>query len=203
MDMDPSLIANLPKLTDPKKYWIWARRVEVVLVLIKVQGSDCSAWDLCGNPTAPAVSTDAAELARRNILASQALAIISITLPDAIIQHGINDPRALRTKLHADFGTLNAGATYAELMRAKTWRISGTQNPSMEIAGLNEIFTLLALNGFPIDEPLRAMWLLGAIPPEWNSDRQQFFATYPNVTDVTWDRASRFIQTKWDFMQAF
>ncbi|KAF9446028.1 hypothetical protein P691DRAFT_804805 [Macrolepiota fuliginosa MF-IS2] len=195
--MDFSLIATLPKLTGPESYLFWAHHVKDALASTRVQGSDCTAWDLSGNHIVPTASTDAVELARRVILASQALSIINHTLPDAIAHHGISDPRTLWARLHVQFGTPSPAAVYADFLRTMAWRITGNRDPSIDIVELETIYTRLASNGVFVDEFLRAMTLLRAIPPEWSSVASTILVNRTSVADITWDLVREAIQAEW------
>jgi len=187
---------NIPHLAGPSNYQYWAIRVRSQLALTTINNSEVSAWGMTGG-TPPPLTTDADEINRRNVLNTQAIAIINATLPDSMILHGQTQARILWTNLETTHGTPGPAAVYAAFVSAVNWQLPADSDPAPKISQLETIFTSLASSTAAVPDVLKAMILLKSIPEGFEPVAQSILANRTAITDLTWARVRDAIQAAW------
>ena len=82
-----NFVTTFLKLTDPADYPFWKICVKSTLALIIYLGAVFTANNML-NALALPQTTDVDEIARKNFLGSQALAVLNSTLPDNLLIYG-------------------------------------------------------------------------------------------------------------------
>jgi len=82
-----NFVTTLPKLTSPTDYPFWKIHVKSTLALITYSEAIFTAHDML-NALALPQTTNIDEIAKRDFLGSQALAILNSTLLDNLLIHG-------------------------------------------------------------------------------------------------------------------
>src|SRR5277367_643760 len=87
--------------------------------------------------------------------------------------------------LRATFGTPGIAATFADFNQAQNIKISGNQNPQVEIERMHTLLERLRANGVILADYVQGMILLGAIPLKWDHVAAMYLQTTPNMAAVT------------------
>jgi hypothetical protein len=122
----------------------------------------------------------------------QAQGILGLRLSTNLHTHLGVTAHALWQALDNAFGQPGISSIYADLQAALHMKISGGQNPQVEMQQLLTLFERLRANGMAINNPIQGMMLLNALPLKWDGvsmvylQGQNVFAnvTFASVRDA-------------------
>lgn len=89
------------------------------------------------------------------------------------------------TSLNNTFGQPGISAIFADFNQAQNVRISGTQNPQVEIQRLHTLLERLSANQVVIPDYIQGMMLLGAIPARWDNVAAIYLQNTQVMANVT------------------
>jgi gag-polypeptide of LTR copia-type len=98
----------------------------------------------------------------------QAQGILGLRLSTNLHTHLGATAHALWQALDNAFGQPGISSIYADLQAALHVKISGGQNPQVEMQRLLTLFERLRANGMAISDPIQGMMLLNTLPLKWN-----------------------------------
>ena len=89
------------------------------------------------------------------------------------------------TALNNAFGQPGVATIYADLQAALHVRISGGQNPQVEMQWLLTLFERLRANGMAISDPIQGMMTLCALPAKWDNVAMVYMQGVNALANVT------------------
>src|SRR5277367_1378160 len=98
-----------------------------------------------------------------------------------------NTSAQIWASLRATFGTPGIAAVFADFNQAQNIRISGNQNPQVEIECMHTLLERLRANGVILAEYVQGMILLGVIPLKWNHVAAMYLQNTPNMAVVNFN----------------
>ena len=107
----------------------------------------------------------------------QCLGILSLRLSPNLWTHLVNTACLTWDSLNTTFGQLGVSAI--------SLRVTGGQNPQVEIQQLNTLFECLAANDMSISDPMQGMILLNALPAKWDSVGMVYLQSTCQLTNVS------------------
>jgi len=87
--------------------------------------------------------------------------------------------------LETTFGQPGISAIFADYHALHAVKISGQQNPQVEIQRMNTILERLTANGVTFSDPVRGMQLLVALPQKWDNVSMVYLQGKTQLTQVT------------------
>jgi gag-polypeptide of LTR copia-type len=99
----------------------------------------------------------------------QAQGILGLRLSTNLCTHLGATAHALWQALDNTFRQPGISSIYADLQATLHVKISGGQNPQVEMQWLLTLFERLCANGMAISDPIQGMMLLNALPPKWDN----------------------------------
>src|SRR5277367_1546925 len=96
-----------------------------------------------------------------------------------------NTSAQIWASLRATFGTPGIAATFADFNQVQNIKISGNQNPQVEIERMHTLLERLRANGVILADYVQRMILLGAIPLKWDHVAAMYLQNTPNIAGVT------------------
>ena len=89
------------------------------------------------------------------------------------------------TTLNNAFGQPGVATIYADLQAALHVKISGAQNPQVEMQRLLTLFERLRANGMQISDPIQGMMTLCALPAKWDNVAMVYVQGVNALANVT------------------
>ena len=89
------------------------------------------------------------------------------------------------TSLETTFGQPGISAIFADYHVLHVVKISGQQNPQVEIQQMNTILERLTANRVMFSDPVRGMQLLAALPQKWDNVSMVYLQGKTQLTQVT------------------
>ena len=87
--------------------------------------------------------------------------------------------------LEMTFGQPGISAIFADYHALHAVKISGQQNPQVEIQRMNTILERLTANGVTFSDPVRGMQLLSALPQKWDNVSMVYLQGKTQLSQVT------------------
>src|SRR5271170_3297385 len=191
--MSSTSVNAMVPLFDGRDYRLWSEKMGDYLKSQKLWG-----WAV-GRITRP-VQAGAAptqlELAAQAAWDEQVYGILALRLSPNLRNH-LGTPGAagapmvpntsaqIWASLRATFGTPGIAAVFGDFNQAQNIKISGTQNPQIEIECLHTLLERLRANGVILADYVQGMILLGAIPLKWDHVAAMYLQNTPTMAAVT------------------
>ena len=145
-------------------------------------------WRITSGTTTRPVGNTPADLVAQNAWDEgdeQAQGILGLRLSPNLRTH-LGATSALSwTALDNVFGQPGIASIYADLQSALHMKISGSQNPQVEMQQLLTLFERLCANGMAISDPIQGMMMLCALPRKWDNIAMVYLQAQNVLANVT------------------
>jgi hypothetical protein len=206
------LLNSVEILTGAENYNNWKNEMSDILILLQGEGYSWSALQVCTRSVSytadekpeyvPAtkdvkahylpLSTEAQaknkenakEKAEATRISRVAIAMINSRISKGLVSVRFDNSAVLWEHLEATYGTAGPSAIFSLYQQTIGFRVTGTKEPSAEIAQLELIYNRLTGCQVDIPELVKAMTLLGSVPEHWKI-ASAFLAANGDVADVT------------------
>jgi gag-polypeptide of LTR copia-type len=115
----------------------------------------------------------------------QAQGILGLRLSTNLCTHLGATAHTLWQALDNAIGQPGISSIYADLQAVLHVKISGGQNPQVEMQQPLTLFERLHANGMAISDPIQGMMLLNALPPKWDSVSMVYLQEQNVLANVT------------------
>ena len=136
----------------------------------------------------------------------QVHAIIAMRLSSNLRTHlgSASSPRTAKQawdSLVSSFGQMGISGLIADFHRAAFTKVSGTQNPQVEIQAIHTLWERLRANQIEIPDYIQGMLLLGAIPQKWDHIAAMYTQGTQTMTSVTFASVRQAIMAEYERTQ--
>jgi hypothetical protein len=186
-----ALLSSVEKLTGAENYSTWKNKMSDILTLLTADNYTFSALDICtekwviGGKTNPIAGTSLTteQIAVNTEIDTQREERQTRTTK-GLVSTRYEYAADLWKFLSDTYGTAEPLSIFALYSQTINFRISGTKEPSAEIANLELIYN--QLHGCSVEIPtlVQAMTLLGSVPEHWKI-ASSFLAAKGGISDVT------------------
>ena len=159
----------------------WKQQMEDYLKFLKI-------WRIVSGMVTRPVGNTPADLLAQNAWDEgdeQAQGILGLRLSHNLRTHLGATSTLSWAALDNAFGQPGIATIYADLQAALHVKISGTQNPQVEMQRLLTLFERLRANGMAISNPIQGMMMLCALPGKWENIAMVYLQGQNALANVT------------------
>ena len=128
----------------------------------------------------------------------QCLGILGLHLSPNLRTHLGNTACLTWDSLNTMFGQPGMSAIFADYQAAISFKVTGGQNPLVEIQQLNTLFECLAANSMSISDPMQGMILLNALPVKWDSVGMVYLQSTCQLINVSFQAVREVVMAEFE-----